>query len=205
MNELTTYGLAKTVYFKHTDQELSNLLRSGDGSAFKELYDRYWDVLLDTAFKRLGSIEQAEELVQDIFVNLFVKRENLVIESSFEGYLKNALKFKIFDFFRHQASHNKYVENLLKGLHERTISPEEALQIKELKERIDKTIQNIPEKCREVYLMSRVEHISNRMIAKKLGISVSTVEKHINKATNILKKDFGRYYFEVIALILCIY
>lgn len=193
--------MAKTLYIKQTDQELLALLRSGDDAAFKELYNRYWDILLDNAFKRLGSIALAEEIVQEIFINIFVRRNNLTIKSSFEGYLKNALKFKIFDFFRHRASHGKYMESVLKGLHEHTITPEEVLQIKELKEKIDKTIEKIPKKCREVFIMSKMENLSNRMIADQLGISVSTVEKHISKATRMLKKDFETYNIGTLLLI----
>jgi len=188
-------------YIKYTDEELTDLLRTGDELAYQELYNRYWDVLLNTAFKRLSSIELAEEIVQDIFVNLFVRRESLNIKTSFEGYLKNALKYKVFDVFRSQSTRDKYINEVLKNVNNRSITPEEALQVKELKEKIDKTTQKMPEKCREVFILSRVENLPNKLIAEKMGISVSTVEKHISKAMSIIKADFREYHLEVMLLI----
>lgn len=193
-----------TLYLKYSDDELVGLLRLGDELAFKELYNRYWDVLLDMAFKRLGSIELAEEIVQDIFVNVFVRRESLDIKTSFEGYLKNALKYKVFDVFRSQQIHEKYITKVLEGVHSHAITPEEALQIKELSEKINQSIRKMPDKCREVFLMSRIDNLPNKLIAEKLEISVSTVEKHISKAMSILKTDFREYHLEVILLICCV-
>lgn len=191
--------------YLHSEQELLELLRVGNDKAYKELYHRYWDILLDSAFKRLGSIEQAEEIVQDIFVNLYVRRGDLHITTSVEAYLKNALKFKIFDVFRRQVTREKYVDHALKNLRHDTITPEEALQIKELKEKIDNVTKEIPEKCREVFLLSRVENLPHKKIAELLGISVSTVEKHISKATRILRTHFTEYHLEVVVLLAYIY
>lgn len=184
-------------YSKLTDQELADFLKNGDEPAFKELYNRYWKILLDTAYKRLDSIEMAEEVVQDLFVDIYVKRKNLNITSSLEGYLKNALKYKIFDIFRSQQIHNKYADSILKQDVAFSLSPERELQIKELKLKIDAAIQKMPDKCREVFLMSRVENLSNKAIALKLNISVSTVEKHISKAMHLLEKDFKAYRLEL--------
>ncbi|TYR37547.1 RNA polymerase sigma-70 factor [Sphingobacterium phlebotomi] len=191
--------------YRHSEQELIELLRMGDEKAFKELYRCYWDILLDGAFKRLGSIEQAEEIVQDIFVSLYVRRGDLHIATSIEAYLKNALKFKVFDVFRRQITREKYIDNALKNLHHDTITPEEALQIKELKEKIDNVTKEIPEKCREVFLLSRVENLPHKKIAELLGISVSTVEKHISKATRILRTNFKEYHLEVVVLLAYLY
>lgn len=191
--------------YRHSEQELIELLRMGDEKAFKELYHCYWGTLLDGAFKRLGSIEQAEEIVQDIFVSLYVRRGDLHITTSIEAYLKNALKFKVFDVFRRQITSEKYIDNALKNLHHDTITPEEALQVKELKVKIDKITKEIPEKCREVFLLSRVENLPHKKIAELLGISVSTVEKHISKATRILRTNFKEYHLEVIVLLAYIY
>lgn len=184
-----------------SEQELIAKLRLGDENAFKQLYHRYWDILLDGAFRRLGSIEQSEEIVQDIFVSMYLRRVDLHITSSIEAYLKNALKFKIFDVFRHQVTHEKYIVNSLKSLQSGSITPLEALQIKELKARIDKVTMEMPEKCREVFLLSRVENLSHKKIAEQLGISVSTVEKHVSKAVRILRTNFKGYHLEVIILL----
>jgi len=176
-----------------SDKELLDLIRVADSFAFKELYDRYWEVLLDMAYKRLGYVEIAEEVVQDIFVSLFLRREKLDIKSSLEGYLKNALKYKIFDVFRSMASHNRYVTNLLNQPQPYNVTPENSLEAKELSQEITSATDRLPFKCREVFLLSRIEQMSNKSIAEKLGISVSTVEKHIGKAMSIMKTGFRNY------------
>jgi RNA polymerase sigma-70 factor (family 1) len=175
------------------DAELLDLIRAADSFAFKELYDRYWEELLDMAYKRLGSIEIAEEIVQDIFVSLFVRREELKITSSLEGYLKNALKYKIFDVFRSMATHNKYITTLLHQPLPYCPTPESSLEAKELSHEINLVTDRLPVKCREVFLLSRIEQMSNKSIAQKLGISVSTVEKHIGKAMSIMKTGFSKF------------
>lgn len=177
----------------HNDAELLGLIRTADSMAFKELYDRYWEELLDMAYKRLGYVEIAEEVVQDIFVSLFLRREQLEITSSLEGYLKNALKYKIFDVFRSMATHNRYVTTLLHQPMPYCPTPESSLEAKELSHKITLVTDSLPFKCREVFLLSRVEEMSNKSIAQKLGISVSTVEKHIGKAMNIMKMGFRKF------------
>lgn len=191
------------LYKEYSDQQLIGLLRSGDELAFKELYNRYWDILLDTAYKRLSSIKDAEEIVQDIFTNLYIRRESLEIRSSFEGYLRNALKYKIFDVFRSQYTHNKHLEGIQVYINVPVETPEEALHLKELSERIDRVIRKMPEKCREVFVLSRIEELSNKSIAEKLSISVSTVEKHISKAKKILKLNFKTHRLEALILPAC--
>ncbi|NGM62146.1 RNA polymerase sigma-70 factor [Sphingobacterium sp. SGG-5] len=193
------------VYETMSDQQLMDLFCSKDEVAFKELYNRYWETLLDSAFRRLGSIEQAEEIVQDIFVSLYLKQETLQIRTSVIGYLKNALKFKVLDVLRHQITHEKFVTHTLRAPGEYALTPDEILQIKELKEKIDRITQQMPEKCREVFLLSRAENLSNKKIATLLGISVSTVEKHIRKAMHILKDNFKGYNMELILLAVFLY
>lgn len=177
----------------YSDPELLDLIQNGDSLAFKELYNRYWDMLLDMAYKRLGYIEIAEEVIQDIFVNLFLRKEKLEVRSSLEGYLKNALKYKIFDVFRSMAVHDRYVATMLHQPAPYCQTPETNLEAKELSEKINMITEKLPQKCREVFLLSRIEQLSNKSIAEKLDISVSTVEKHIGKAMDIMKTGFRNY------------
>ncbi|MNK04876.1 putative RNA polymerase sigma factor FecI [compost metagenome] len=191
-----------TVHSALADQELMALLKQGDEYAFRDLYSRYWTVLLNAAYKRLDSIDLAEELVQDIFVSLYVKRESLIIKTTLEGYLKNALKYKIFDVFRAQEVLGKYVSDVRHTYSEQSVTPEHTLQMKELKAKLDRATDKMPEKCRKVFIMSRVENLSNKSIADQLGISVSTVEKHISKAMQILKVEFKAYHPGIVMLVI---
>lgn len=82
---------------KFSDADLIAQLRLGDENAFTEIYRRYWEVLLNTAYQRLRSKEDAEEVVQEIFVNLYFRRNEIDPKSTLEAYLKTALKFKVID------------------------------------------------------------------------------------------------------------
>ncbi|WP_316791130.1 RNA polymerase sigma factor [Pedobacter frigoris] len=99
------------------DAELLDLIRMGDSAAFREIYEKHWSVLLNMSYKRLDRIEIAEEVVQDIFVNLFLRRAELEVRTSLEAYLKTALKYKIFDVFRSMASHARCVDALVQQQH----------------------------------------------------------------------------------------
>ena len=176
-----------------TEKELTLLLGTGDHLAFQELYRRCWETLLNTAFKTLDSIEEAEEIVQDLFITLYVNRNSLQINTTLEGYLKTALKRKVLNLYRSKHVHEKYLKSILTENRLEFYTPYHALQAKELSKRVEVSTQKMPEKCREVFILSRIENLSNKTIAEKLSISISTVEKHIGKAIRILKADFREY------------
>ena len=180
-----------------TEKELTLLLGTGDHGAFQELYHRYWETLLNTAFKTLDSIEEAEEIVQDLFITLYVNRDSLQINTTLEGYLKTALKRKVLNFYRSKHVHEKYLKSILSENRLEFYTPYHALQAKELSQRVEVSTQKMPEKCREVFILSRIENLPNKTIAEKLSISISTVEKHISKAIRILKADFREYNFSI--------
>ncbi len=187
----------KTILSK--DDELIILrLKNDDPHVFPELYEKYWSTLLDIAYKRIGSISSSEEILQDLFVSLFFKRKELDIHTSFENYLKTALRNRILTTVRSEIIHRRYLESITMESRICDITPETELKVKELKEKIKNTIALIPEKARTAYTLSRFENLSNQQVADQLGISISTVEKHIAKAKSILKKNLGNHGFELV-------
>lgn len=183
-----------------SDMELAGLLKQGSREAFRALYNRYWEPLLNAAYKRMDSLEAAEDLVQDLFVSLYTKRDALVISTTVEGYLKTALKNKVLNAYRSQQLHQRYADHVLAHPGQPQDNPQQVLQVKELALKVAEATNRLPEKPRQVFLLSRIERFSNKEIAEKLGISVSTVEKHIAKALKLLKTDLKGYHFSVILL-----
>ncbi|MFC1225091.1 RNA polymerase sigma-70 factor [Pedobacter sp. BG31] len=177
-----------SAYNLFSDQELTLLLKEDDRLAFEEIYRRYWPELLDTAWKRLSDTETAEELLQDVFISLYTSRHSLVIHTSLIAYLKNALKYKVLNEIRSRIVRANYNQRVMR-LNEGKVGPQphEILEARELERIIDEKINQLPEKCREVFILSRKEHLSHQHIADRLGISVSTVEKHIGKALRIVR------------------
>lgn len=188
---------------KYSDEILLELVNSRDDrAAFTEIYHRYWQILLDAAYQRLKSREASEEVVQEIFVNFFLRRHEVEVKSNLEAWLKTALKYKVYNVYRAQQQQQKHLEGIRRETQSSPLAPDEAMSIKELKERILSVTEKLPDKCREVFLLSKIEHLSQQEIALRLNISVSTVKKHITKAMRILKAEFKENHFDLLFLIL---
>ncbi|SKB74485.1 RNA polymerase sigma-70 factor, ECF subfamily [Parapedobacter luteus] len=182
----------------YSDEALFELIQHRDDqNAFAELYNRYWECLLDSAFQRLKSVEAAEEVVQEVFVNLYIRRKTIRLESSLAAYLKTALKYKVFNLYRAEQIHHKYMSSVVSQVVTDYQSPYENLQNKELSERIETATMLMPDKCREVFYLSRYEYLTQQDIASRLGITLSTVKKHLTKALRILRSELYSYRHDV--------
>jgi RNA polymerase sigma-70 factor (ECF subfamily) len=191
-------------YKNLTDTELFVLLKQDDQHAFDEMYERYFISLLNAAFKRLQSKEDALEIVQDLFVQLYFKRRQIDHTHNLGGYLQTMLKNRIIDRFREQLVRKKHIYQLQQMKPDADPqAPEATMDVKMLEQKIHAVIEQLPDKCREVFLLSRFDHLSHQAIAEKLNISVSTVEKHILKALKIVRKHVD--HFQVNALLLTLY
>nr|WP_305121723.1 RNA polymerase sigma-70 factor [Pedobacter mongoliensis] len=168
-----------------SDEELLELLRSGQVAPFEELYNRYWSRLYSSAFKRVSKAEVAEEIVQDFFTSLWINRETLVIHSSFNNYMHRAVRNLVFKFFQKEYSHKKYQELVPAEVYDS--STEEEITYKDLIRTVEKEVDLLPPKCRGVYQLSRQQFKSNKEIAHILQISEKTVENHITKALKVLR------------------
>jgi RNA polymerase sigma-70 factor (ECF subfamily) len=192
-----------TVGYKDlTDTELFQLLKQDDMNAFDEMYERHFISLLNAAYKRLHSREDALEIVQDLFVQLYVKRKRIEHTYNVGGYLQQMLKNRIIDRFREQLVRKKHLYQLqqMKPVTEPD-APEDNMDVKMLEQQIHAVIEQLPHKCREVFLLSRINNLSHQAIAEKLNISVSTVEKHIVKALKIVRKHVDHFQMNTLLLV----
>jgi RNA polymerase sigma-70 factor (family 1) len=166
-------------------------LRLGDREAFRRLYDLYWEKLYVVAYRRLRDREVAEELVQNVFTNLWVRREKLAIEKSLSAYLGSSLKYEVLNHLRAQAVRERYAQEHAPP--EGVEFTQQQLSFEELYERMNREINKLPEKCRLVFTLSRMEGYSNQEIADELDISTKTVEAHMSKALKSLRTGLGEY------------
>ncbi|WP_350285627.1 RNA polymerase sigma-70 factor [uncultured Croceitalea sp.] len=186
-----------------TDKELIALLNNGDEDALSEIYKKYWDTIYLAAYNMVRDKEISEDIVQDIFVNLWLKRDNIHIKTSLKSYLYTSTIYKVYDYFKKNKKMIKVelFEHFDKKI--QVATPETKLMHKELMEHINSVIDTLPEKCRLVFKLSREEQLSHKEIAKKLNISHRTVEVHISKALKHLKSSINiSLSLEFIALIL---
>lgn len=183
------------------DRDLLHSMKEGDVRALGKLYDKYWMQLLSIAMNRLNGAGEAEECVQDVFIGIWKRRDSLTITQSFNAYLSTAIKNQVYNRLAQRYTKKN---NLQLGLQSEIAyeTADSALLTKDLSELIDQAVSTLPKKCQIVYLMSRQEGISNKDIAKKLNISEKTVEGHITKALQAIRKYLpsGSSLFTVTAL-----
>jgi len=191
-----------TDYAKLSEVELVELLRDDELGAFKEIYKRYWKKLYGAAYKRLRSKELSEEIVQELFTNLWFKRHSFHINHGVDAFLYASVMHLVIDHFRKESVREKYRE-AFKVIHSDTDnSTEEQILLKDLTDTLELEINQLPDKCRSVYTLSRKEHKSNKEIALYLGISEKTVENHLTKA--LKKLQLGLSHYLTLALLIAI-
>lgn len=188
----------------YTEDELFQLLLSGREEAFDVIYDMYAVPLLNAAYKRLQSKEEAKEVVQEVFISLYLKKDAIKHPGNLSGYLFTALRNRILDIIKTDllhASHHQQM-SLLQSPH---TDIEHELEQKELEISIRKAIAQLPDKCRKAFLLSRYEGLSYKEIAATLHVSVNTVEKHVGKALRLLRLQLNDTRLLLLLLSLCMY
>lgn len=185
-----------------TDARLWELVSQGDINAFNLLYKRYWAVLLDEAYRRLKVKEDAEEVVQEVFIDLYTRRAQLVITRNIAGYLHKAVQFKVYNKIRSYIVQRSYRQLAALRLDDQTDNIHADTEFRELNTAIQKAILRLPEKCRQVFLLSREHGLGHKQIAAELDISQNTVERHINKALKYLREEFGTMEAEPLLVLL---
>lgn len=163
--------------------QLIKQLAEGDETAFRYLFDLYYDKLFHTAFYFLKSREVAEEAVSDVFYAIWKKRSTLPIVENMESYLFIAVKNQALHYLRRGSipdfdSMDLYQIYLIQD----TENPENTLLDKEYEQLIQKAVDSLPEKCKEVFRLFVAESLKHKEISALLDISIKTVEAHISRA-----------------------
>ena len=171
------------------DQELLDLLKTGDRFAFAAIYDRHCSSLFRVALNILGDSEIAKDVVQEAFIMLFEKVNERVI-GNLQAYLFQTVKYQCFMHLRSGRISDRHLHKMNLILASNAV--EEEMDAKELQSVLDQSIATLPEKCREVFYLSRVESLSNKKIAERLKISHKTVENQITKALKILHSSVNK-------------
>ncbi|MDN3580314.1 RNA polymerase sigma-70 factor [Mucilaginibacter flavus] len=182
---------------KFTDDELVSALKHSSTPAFESVYNRYWEKLFNYAYKRLSNTEVCEEIVQEVFIRLWEKRESLILTSGLMNYLYTAVKYNLIDQYRKQLLKNNFAA-ASKHSYSADNSTEDSIFVKDLKKYLEDLIGTLPPKCRSVYELSRLEYKSNKEIAEILNISEKTVEGHLTKALQRIRLGVSDVMFLLI-------
>jgi RNA polymerase sigma-70 factor (ECF subfamily) len=160
--------------------------QSGDNKAFDALFRKYYKPLCYVALKKTGNINDAEDIVQDLFTEISNKRGRIEIYTSIDKYLFGALFYKCQSFNKKQnLSLSTSLDDIIFEPMDISGIPSGKIEEMELEAEIYKAIAHLPDKCREVFELSRFRNKKNKEVADILNISIKTVETHIS---NALKK-----------------
>lgn len=174
-------------YESCTDAELIDLLRNEDQAAFAEIYRRFWDKILTVALHRLNNQAEAEEVVQDVFFSLWKRRETLEVQYSLNTYLSTAAKYQVISRQRKRYVAEKKNGGIDYDKEYGIDSTQLWFSEKELRHQLEYHIEQLPDKCRIIFRMSREQYKSYAEIAQEMGVSEKTVEAHITRALKVLR------------------
>ncbi|WDF78961.1 RNA polymerase sigma-70 factor [Mucilaginibacter sp. KACC 22773] len=179
-----------------SDNELINLIKESDHSAYNEIYHRYFYLIYTHAYKKLRDEEQAKDIVQDIFATIWFKRESDLPKANLAGYLFTAVRNRIFDLFAHEHVKTKHIDSLKDYLNGNAGAPtDHRVRENDMKAHIEKEIRALPLKMRQIFEMSRKANLSYKEIAERLNVSENNVSKQVNNALRVLKTKLNLIIF----------
>jgi RNA polymerase sigma-70 factor (ECF subfamily) len=170
------------------DVDLLNRLRNDDQIAFTSIYNKYWENLYAVAYAILKEKVTCEDIIQDVFINIWNKRKSMLIKSSLKAYLTASVKYEVFRQLRKKIEHLEIIDDLVIDT---TLSPQENIEYKELLEHMNNVVKKLSTKCREVFILSREKELSHKEIAALRNISTKTVENQIVKALYYFRDSIG--------------
>lgn len=165
---------------KNDDDQIISQLKSGNILVFNQIFENYSARLFLFAKGYLKSVEDSEELVQEVFTTIWEKRDQLKSGFSFKSYIFTIAFNIIKKHFRQKAQFRKFVDEEI--INEITSETSQQIDYNSLKNNILHLVESLPEKRRNVFIKSRFEGFSNKEIADELGLTKKTVENHLNLA-----------------------
>ena len=177
----------------HTEKELVKKLKEGDSFAFEVLFCKYRNKVKGFAVKIVPTQVDPEEIVQEVFVKLWLKKESIDPTKDFQAYLFMIAKNLVLDHLKSAVNRRLYFvgEQIQHDL--LMDETEENQPVEDMEARLQKLIDQIPERRREIFFLSRFEGLSYRQIAERLNISENTVDSQIRNALAFLRKEFRKY------------
>lgn len=171
--------------YKFDEWELLRRLSEGDQKALTTIYHQFWQPLFVAAYNIIKDKKACEDIIQDIFLQLWIKRESLQVHSSLKAYLIAATRYQVFRYIRKNPARH----DLFEKLDDRMVSQssDHGLLHKDLKQQVDGIVAALPDKCRMIYKMSREEYLSHKEIAERMDISTKTVENQLTIALRRLR------------------
>lgn len=180
---------------------LINGLKNQDKLIFDYLFNYYYSGLCAFSMQYISDRAAVEDLVQDFFVHLWQIAPQIEVNKSLRSYFFSSVKNRCLDYIKHQSVHSQYVERIQRSESEEDFSSEFIYVESELRNLLDRSITELPPRCREIFEMSRMKGFSNAEISDKLGLSKRTVELQISIALKKIRSKMSGYLPFALALL----
>jgi len=177
----------------YSDEELIQEIKADNMFAFDVLYKKYSKRLYRFGFSIIKSQEETENLMQDVFLNLWENRHKVEKDSSIKSYIFTIAYNSAISIIRKKAKESQFVEYLksIQKINQEPVNVE--VEYNELTNKLDEIIKELPQRQKEVYLLHRVEGLKYNEIAERLNISINTIENHMSRALKTIREKLGNY------------
>lgn len=176
-----------------SEKDLITRFKSGDQTAFELLFHFYYPGLVMYSTQFTTDRVEAEEIVQDFFVRFWQKRQQFIPADSLKSYLFLSVKNGSLNFLKHKKIEEQYIKDMIELANHHLVFDPELYVASELQEKVKEAVDLLPEKCREIFIMSRFRGMKNEEIAEELHLSKRTVETQISKALKVMKVELKDY------------
>lgn len=177
----------------HDDQLLIERLLNDGEKAFDYIYDLYWKQLFQYTYNRLQSEDIAKDMVQEVFISLWNKKDRLKLTSSLSAYLFSILRFKLINHYHASEVRSQHAFHVNQYDHPSENNIDQRVYVNEMNSLLNSSIQNLPSKMKEVFELSRINGHSTRQISDQLNISEQTVKNQLSTALKRLRLNFSDY------------
>ena len=175
------------------DDVILDLLSKGDQKSIDLLFDKYYTYLCNVVYRVINDADYAEDIVQELFTDIWRKRDSINVQTSLRAYLRRASVNRSLNHIRKKRMKFDENEEAIIDIESNTINGQQEMERDELEQRIHDCIDALPPKCKLVFSLSRFENMSYQEIADHLEISIKTVENQISKALRILRNSIQPY------------
>jgi RNA polymerase sigma-70 factor, ECF subfamily len=174
---------------KHMDLELWMRIKASDEKAFEILFKKYREPLLNYSTAYLTDITEREEILQDVFSELYIKKNNIHIKDSVASYLFSFLRNRIKNHLRRHAIYKHHVRSASQLQNSYDTSTDEFIVLRETRSRINQSLARLPQSYRDVYVLNKDCQFTLTKIAQALNRPVSTIEKQLRKTLGYLRSE----------------
>lgn len=171
-----------------TERELLYQLANGSPVAFRSIFDQYYETVVSRANSLIQDVNLSRDIGQEVFLSLWKNRRSLPEKMVLEAYLRRAAITRAINLVKSRKHHISAGEEPLSFVKTSTPDPQQIIDSDEKVAAINNCIDQLPQRCKEVFILNRIEKISHKMIATQLGISTKTIENQMTKALKFLRK-----------------